>query len=457
MSVTPSSARHDPRRRAPADPVSRLAAAAAAALAVAGLAACDASGGSTATDPRLEPTGVPVRFDAARHEDWAAWTAATREHLERFRVALDPASRETEIEAATPFERGPAAGCEAVPGPRRGVVLAHGLSDVPAAMGDLAGAFAERCFVARSILLPGHGARPAELVDVAADDWLAAMRFAATDLAGEVDEVWLGGFSLGGLVATRLAHEIEAGGADARVPLGGVFAFSPAWALEREVLLDRTPWLRRVLTWLDVDPPDDPWRFEAIPVNALAEVQLLARSTREALAGRALEAPVFLAQSADDGVVDAAANRALFADAVTHPKSRLLRYADRPAVTSDARVLHRPGVLPEERVLSYAHPAVHVAPDNPHYGAAGDYRNCHPNLGNRDAEAVERCLAIDVPWRGETFGAATARYDGDTLDTLARLTFNPRFDDLVATIDRFLASLDAEEDRLAALGREAAR
>ena len=51
---------------------------------------------------------------------------------------------------------------------------------------------------------------------------------------------------------------------------------------------------------------------------------------------------------------------------------------------------------------------------------------------------MARCLAAPDPWRGEVFGGNPAAIpDGEPL---ARLTYNPRFDELLDRIDEFIAA-----------------
>ena len=92
-------------------------------------------------------------------------------------------------------------------------------------MRDLADAFAARCFLVRTMLLPGHGTRPDDLLDVTRGDWLGAARFGLATLKADAGAVFAGGFSLGGLLAL---HTVLADPA-----LRGAFLFSPAFALER--------------------------------------------------------------------------------------------------------------------------------------------------------------------------------------------------------------------------------
>ena len=171
-------------------------------------------------------------------------------------------------------------------------------------MRDLADAFAARCFLVRSLLLPGHGTRPGDLLQVTREDWVEAARFGVTTLENEVDAVYVGGFSLGGLIATQLALDDP--------DIAGVFAFSPAWVLQSAWSLSLTPWLRHVIDWIDTDAPDDYARYEAMPLNGLAETYLMTRDLAAKLEAQPLETPVFLAQSADDAIIDAAGNATYF-------------------------------------------------------------------------------------------------------------------------------------------------
>ena len=74
---------------------------------------------------------------------------------------------------------------------------------------------------------------------------------------------------------------------------------------------------------------------------------------------------------------------------------------------------------------------------NAHYGVEGDYRSCGQS-SDESAEAVARCLAAPDPWRGEVVGGTLAAIpDGEPL---ARLTYNPRFGELLDRIDEFLTA-----------------
>ena len=173
-----------------------------------------------AGDLRLQPSGEGLPFDPGRFRDFDDYLRQTRDRLERHKVYLDPRRKGTELAAAMPFELPPADGCAESARPRRGILLLHGLADMPLAMRDLAGAFAARCFLVRVMLLPGHGARAGDLLAVTRGDWLAAARFGVKTLKEDSGAVFVGGFSLGGLLPIHALLD------DAAV--SGAFVFSLA-------------------------------------------------------------------------------------------------------------------------------------------------------------------------------------------------------------------------------------
>ena len=385
-----------------------------------------------AGEVRLLPSGEGLPFDPARYRDFGVYVRQTRETLVRYKVYMEPGRAETELAAAMPFERMPAAGCLSSERsrPKRGILLLHGLSDMPLAMRDLADAFAARCFLVRAMLLPGHGTRAGDLLDVTRGDWKAATGFGLSTLKEDAEAVFVGGFSLGGLLSIHALLD------DAT--LQGAFVFSPALALERAWLVGQAVWLRRVVDWLDRDAPDDYARYEAMPVNATAETLLLTRDLERLLERRRVAAPVFMALSADDPVVDVAATLGYFEQRFSHRGSRLVVYrrdAREEADPGDARIGYVNSYLPGQRIAGFSHQSLHIAPTNAHYGVDGDYRSCGQSSGE-SAEAVDRCLADPHPWRGEVFGRnPTATPVGEPV---ARLTYNPRFGELLDRVDAFI-------------------
>jgi hypothetical protein len=116
-------------------------------------------------------------------------------------------------------------------------------------------------------------------------------------------------------------------------------------------------------------------------------------------------------------------------------------YQRQPAVRrskKDERIRYINSELPDHKILGFSHQAIHIAEQNLHYGRWGDYRSCGANA-DRAADEVALCRAAKDPWRGEVFGLDAA--SRKAYPDMARLTFNPLFEQMFVEIDEFLARL----------------
>ena len=79
----------------------------------------------------------------------------------------------------------------------------------------------------------------------------------------------------------------------------------------------------------------------------------------------------------DDEVVDVAGNRRFFEAHAGDPRSVLVNdVSGQPPAARGDRMTWLPAADAGLRVVGLSHLAVHISPDNPHYGASGTYRNC---------------------------------------------------------------------------------
>src|SRR5919112_1024408 len=88
-----------------------------------------------------------------------------------------------------------------------GVLLVHGFTGSPASMKPWAHALADHGYAVEVPLLPGHGTRWQDLNRVAWTDWYAEAEAAFDRLRHACDAVVVGGLSVGGSIALRLAEE----------------------------------------------------------------------------------------------------------------------------------------------------------------------------------------------------------------------------------------------------------
>ncbi|GAB4116206.1 MAG: alpha/beta fold hydrolase [Sideroxydans sp.] len=370
-------------------------------------------------EPRHRSSGMNSRF-AAAGLPFADYVRQTRAMLRAVRTEQD----EAVIDGNAPFGLPPAGALQrgrAKPY-RRGILLTHGLSDSPYHLRHLAAFFQRNGFRVMAVLLPGHGTQPGDLLDVHWQAWAQTVAYGADCLAAEVDELYLGGFSAGGALSVHHAAR------DARVR--GLFLFSPAleitararWANLHKLYSRFVP----EAAWVNVLPDADPYKYESFCKNAAAQMHALTRT----LPRDGLNLPVFAAASADDATVHAAATFK-FMQRVRHPLRHLVWYA--PEKTDAENVEWVGSYLPGQRILSSAHTAVVMPPEDPHYGAHGDYANCLHYFARDDARYTA-CMTR-AEWWGEVLPQQLAR------GVLRRLTFNPHYAALEASLQKFIGRL----------------
>jgi carboxylesterase len=111
-------------------------------------------------------------------------------------------------------------------GRRIGVLLSHGFSGQPASMKPWGEALAEQGYAVEVPRLPGHGTTWQELNTLTWADWYAELTAAFDRLVAANDAVVVGGLSMGGTLALRLA-------VDRADEVAGVIVVNPAVATKR--------------------------------------------------------------------------------------------------------------------------------------------------------------------------------------------------------------------------------
>lgn len=342
--------------------------------------------------------------------------------------------RERIIEGNAPFDLTPSGTCPAGKSKtfRRGILLTHGLTDSPYFMRSLGRFFQDNCFRVLTILLPGHGTRPGDLLEVKWQDWLEAERFGIDALAQEVDDVYLLGFSTGGSLS--LYQSLQ----DQRIR--GLFLFSPAIKISSLAVManwhEAFSWLAPQSQWLDIMPDEDPFKYESFPANAADQIHLLSSQLRAKL-GNKIMIPTFVAVSEDDATVETSATLEFFRLAI-HPLSTLILYSSKkdakvPHVSPDKVVVVNSAV-PQQRIVSSAHTALVVSPEDSHYGVRGDYANCLHYYPKQE-QKYRQCKDKKESYLGEITGPNLKR------GVVERLMYNPHFDLLKLALQQFVESL----------------
>ena len=367
---------------------------------------------------------------------FADYVARTRDMLNHARSRLGAADLEKIIDGNAPFELKPAADGSAGQHKsyRRGMLLTHGLTDSPYFMRHLAELFQENGFRVMAVLLPGHGTQPGDLLDVTWQEWAKAVAYGTDRLAEEVDEVYLAGFSAGGALSVYQSLR------DARVR--GLFLFSPALEITPRAAwanLHRLySWLVPSAKWVGIRPDKSYYKYESLPKNAVAQMHALTKKLNSLLHKHEVSIPVFAAASRDDTTANTPTTLEFMAHA-RHPCSRLVLYTTDteklpPGIPAEKLELVNSAV-PEQKILSSAHTAIVLPPDDPHYGVAGDYSNAiHYYPG--DMEKYDACNNN----HGEVLLGEITEANLKA-GTVRRLMYNPNFAALKVSMKRFIDEL----------------
>lgn len=396
-------------------------------------------GVAQATSPLLEArhfsSGLNSTFSCAQLT-FSEYIGHCRDMIAQAHSGLDASLLSKIVEGNAPFELKPAEGFlsgKAKPY-RRGILLTHGLTDSPYFMRYLAAFFQENGFRVMAVLLPGHGTRPGDLLDVRWQEWAKAVAYGVDQLALEVDEVYLGGYSAGG--ALSLCQSL----CDQRVR--GLFLFSPALKVSPKAALAHVhkmySWLTPAAKWLSIKPDADLYKYESFTKNAAAQMYALTQAVRAQMAKHPVRIPVFAVVSQDDATVNTAATVEFMVHA-PHSANKLVYYfskADKiPSGFPKEKIECVNSVFPEHKIISSAHTAIVLPREDAYYGEQGEYFNgIHYYPGEMEKYAVcnqqaERLLQGEVTVENLKAG------------TLRRLMHNPNFASLKIAMHQFINNL----------------
>jgi carboxylesterase len=110
-------------------------------------------------------------------------------------------------------------------GGRVGVLLSHGYTATTAEVRLLGRALHQAGYTVVGTLLPGHGTTPAEMNRCGWESWAGAMEDSYQALAARCERVFVGGESMGALLALYLAGQ--------HPEIAGILAYAPALKIAR--------------------------------------------------------------------------------------------------------------------------------------------------------------------------------------------------------------------------------
>jgi alpha-beta hydrolase superfamily lysophospholipase len=351
---------------------------------------------------------------------------------------------------------------------RGGVLLLHGMSDGPYSLRALGEALNARGFHVVGLRLPGHGTAPSGLETATWEDMAGAVRLAARHLAEVAPgaPLHLAGYSTGAPLAIHytltVMDEQRGRVPESLVLISPAIAISPAAAGASWLrALSKLPGLGQ-LSWTQILPEFDPFKYNSFAVNAGVQVHRLTRTLARDIESRAANGPItpfprtliFLstvdATVSADAVIDnlldhlAAGSHELVLFDINRsevkstllvsepgpltdrlmgdgelpfhltllqnssPESAEVVVASKPPFSERARV-EAPGLRWPTGVISLSHVALPFSPDDPLYGA-------------RPMDSMDELRLGQIAIRGER---GLLRLPADWL---LRLRYNPIYD-----------------------------
>ena len=305
-----------------------------------------------------------------------------------------------------------------------GILLLHGLLDSPYGMRDLAAVFAAQGYLVRAALIPGHGTRPGDLLNICLDDWLASTHFAIEQSLQQVEQLFVVGFSGGASLA--LLHALN------YPNIAGIITLAPSLRLLNKAarlsgLVHAYGSYRNKHHWFSRDAYYDYARYEAFPANLAVLASKLAKLTRKQLQINTLPQPWLTILTEDDETICSKTVYELF-NKTTCTANRLLMYAHKmPKETIPDRVEYRISRDLHHQILDYSHISLPIAPGNTRYGIHGTQEN--------------QILFTEKSRYGETVFKGAISSKNKATHNLQRLTYNPDFDYMANKILHFIQAL----------------
>ena len=289
----------------------------------------------------------------------------------------------------------------------KGILLVHGLGDSPGYFHDLTKELVKQGFLVRTVLLTGHGSKPADLINVKFKQWEDLVSHHIKLLEKEIDELWLGGFSTGANLITSYAIQNEK-------DISGLLLFSPGFASNQADLL---PWSgigSYFKTWLFQNGESgNILRYESLSMNASYLYYQSLKSVQDNLKEKSFTKPVFVTISEDDSVINSKEIVSIFSKSFQNPNSRLLWFGEK-STSKDKRVISLLSFLPKYNIANFSHLSVLFKKEHFFYGEDGSFtmfKNGQDKIFNEQKDELWYS-AWGLQKKGKYF---------------ARLTWNPYF------------------------------
>lgn len=315
---------------------------------------------------------------------------------------------------------------------KTGIMMIHGMYGSSFSMRDLAKRFVQNGLHARSLLLPGHCADPADLCKVDLADYQHTVKSQIELFQHEsgIDNLYLLGFSFGGLLSLDYTNHYLKLNADTdlnsssipKVNIAGLILLSPALGLQSPLasLLPLADCIKP-LKWYCKRKETDFTRYQSCAVHAAQQVNQLIKDQAD-FATMTLP-KILVSTSMDDEVVCPHATIDFF-NAINPPEKYMILYGNEEAFEQE-NIIFRNSHFPEDKILNASHINLIFSPENSHYGRNGTAPNLLYKLPpSKNKEAA--------------YGAVTKKNLKSY--NIYRASYNPEFDYFADQLTGFITS-----------------
>lgn len=353
----------------------------------------------------------------ATYADYIQWA---RQLIRDARVDLSdktPEQIETYINANAPSEFRQKSSA------RHGILLIHGLTSSPMGMSSLQDYFGSRHYLVRTLLLPGHGTRPGDLLEVTYQDWLESCRFALKTLREEVEHITVIAFSAGSALALYLS--LTEASIDSLVLLAPALSLkNPLSSICAQLLQPFSQYFSKA-NWPILKKEDDYAKYQSIPLNAICQVTKLMKVINGIQ--HPLKLPLYMVSTIDDETISHQQAINFFLKQ-PNPLNRGIIYTANSDIQLPPSLTRRSSYFPQEKILDFSHISLAISPQHPHYGKNGDFADfSHYNPKKRPQKYQAHLVHL---------GSLSKKNLNKYL--IQRLSYNSDFDYLAADIERFL-------------------
>lgn len=296
---------------------------------------------------------------------------------------------------------------------KKGILLIHGLLDTCSTMGSLFDSFVEKSYSVKTILLPGHGTTPNDMLSVKYQDWLDCAQMAMNAMNEQVDDLTIIGLSAGATIACQLAQTSD--------KVSRLVLFAPAFALSHSTAVlipliqkfnDYMPYLAKQWLVYEDQPVTDPVKYRSITTNSVFQLLSMANSLIQNLASSPIKCPILTFLSSEDETISTPKAIEVLTQQ-PNPQNQIILYSNQAQCCDDTNIEVLSSCFPDERILNFSHICMHQSPNHPRYG--------------KSAQVADHYL-----------GALTAQNELNYAGRLSRLTFTPYYDTQFEQIIKFI-------------------